>query len=211
MIPLNPMLKQYGRRLGALLLALLLLGACEKEPRITHLGPNSTVLAFGDSLTYGTGASRDQSYPSTLGQLLNCTVINAGIPGEVSSDGRRRLPQLLEKHRPDLLILCHGGNDLIRRLGTAQLAVNLREMVETARAAGADVIMVGVPAPGLSVQPPPLYGEIAEEYGLPYDDAILHELLTDRALKSDAIHPNAAGYRKLAEALAELIARAQRP
>lgn len=206
-----PIPKGYVLRLSGLLLALLLLVACEKTPRIAPLDPTATVLAFGDSLTFGTGAPRDQSYPSVLSQLLNRTVVNAGIPGEISSDGRKRLPRLLAEHRPSLVILCHGGNDLLRRLGTAQLAENLREMITTARSAGADVVLLGVPSPGLSIQPPPLYEELAEEYDLPYDDKVLHDLLTAREFKSDAIHPNAAGYRELAEALAALIARAQVP
>ncbi len=190
------------------LLLVLLTAACDKTPKIAPLPANAVVLAFGDSLTHGNGAPEGEAYPDVLAGLLGRTVINAGVPGEISAAGRQRLPQLLEKYRPNLVILCHGGNDFLRRLDRAQTAANLAAMVEQIRATGADVVLVGVPEFGLFLNPPEFYGEIAKRFTLPYEEEIVSNLLGDRDLKSDTIHPNAAGYRRMAEALHALIKRA---
>jgi lysophospholipase L1-like esterase len=204
-----PLRKSMRLRALALILATLLLAllaaACEKPPRIASLPASAVVLAFGDSLTHGNGAPAGQAYPDVLAGLLGRTVINAGVPGEVSATGLQRLPQLLEQYRPQLVILCHGGNDFLQRLDRSQTAVNLAAMIEQARAAGCDVVLVGVPEPGLLLSPPPFYGELAKRFGLPYEAEIVGDLLGDRDFKSDTIHPNAAGYRRMAESIHRLI------
>jgi acyl-CoA thioesterase-1 len=191
-------------------LLLLALAGCEKSPRLRMLPPDAVVLAFGDSLTYGTGAVREESYPAVLAARLQRPVVNAGIPGEVSAEGLSRLPALLAEHRPALVLLCHGGNDFLRRGDPEEVRGNLRRMIELAQSSGAQVVLVGVPQPGIFLAAAPLYREVAAEFGLPYEGEALAEILADRSLKSDTIHPNAAGYRQLAETLAELIARAQK-
>ncbi len=127
-----------------------------------------------------------------------------GDPGE----GLARLPGLLDEHRPQLLILTHGGNDLLRKGSPDELARNLRAMVDTARARGIAVVLVGVPAPGLLLDVPEVYARLAKEYKLPYDGEVLRAIESDRALKSDPIHPNAEGYRRLAQQLAALLREA---
>lgn len=188
-----------------LLLSGLLIAACDKTPKIRPLPANGVVLAFGDSLTHGNGAPAGEAYPDVLAGLLGRTVINAGAPGEVSATGRQRLPAQLAQYRPDLVILCHGGNDFLQRLDRAQTAANLAAMVEQIRATGADVVLVGVPEFGLILKPPAFYREIAERFGIPLEAEIVSELLGDRDFKSDTIHPNAAGYRRMAEAIHRLI------
>lgn len=194
----------------ALLILALALTACERIEPLRPLDPDAVVLAFGDSLTYGTGAPKGQSYPEVLAELLDRAVINAGVPGEVSAEGRERLPALLEEHRPALVVLLHGGNDLLRRKDQAETAENLRAMVETARATGAEVVLIGVPRPGPFLSAADFYGDLARELRLPYDGDSLPKLLGDAGLKSDAVHLNAAGYRRLAEAIDALIARSSR-
>jgi len=174
-------------------------------PTIKPLSSDSVVLAFGDSLTAGFGADEEEAYPAVLSGLLGCKVVNAGIPGEVTGDGLDRLPALLKKHKPDLVILCHGGNDMLRRIDDASVTRHLRSMIEASQAAGADVVLLGVPRPGIFLKAPPFYGELAKTYGLPYDGKSLPKILSTPSLKSDQLHPNAAGYRRLAESLAALI------
>ena len=189
-------------------LAIALLAACNSaQPPLRPLSSDAVILAFGDSLTYGTGAGQSSSYPTFLGKLTGLNVVGAGVPGEVSAEGLQRLPALLEKHRPQLVIVCHGGNDMIRKLDQQVLGDNLRSMIETARTHDAEVLMVGVPQPRLLLSTAEVYREIAEELGVPLEDEALPTILSNRALKSDTIHPNAAGYQRLAEAIAELLAR----
>ena len=193
-----------GRLLAAWILCLVLAG-CTPPPELEPLAADAVVLAFGDSLTFGTGAGTGESYPEVLSGLIGRTVVNAGVPGEVSTDGLLRLPALLDREQPALLLLCHGGNDQLQRLDPARLADNLRAMIREARDRNIAVVLIAVPAPGLSLRPLPLYAGIAGESGLAADLETVADILGDRALKSDYIHPNAAGYRRLALAVADLL------
>ena len=103
-----------------ILYAYLLMAGCDTK-HASILSDNARILAFGDSLTYGTGAQKGEDYPSVLASLTGLEIINAGIPGEVSSDGLKRLPNLLDEHQPDLLILVHGGNDILKNSPEANL------------------------------------------------------------------------------------------
>ena len=189
------------------LLLSLLLTACGSDIELRPLGPDSVILAFGDSLTYGTGAGDDESYPAILEQLVDRTVINEGIPGEVSAAGMARLSSLLTQHQPSLLILCHGGNDILRRKNRAMTANNLRTMINMARSRNIDVVMLGVPDFGLPrfLSAAGFYEEVADEMRVPYEGDVLPEVIGKEALKADSVHPNAAGYRLIAEHVAELL------
>ena len=185
----------------------LLLGACtENTPRLPPLNNNSVILAFGDSLTRGNGASEEQSYPAVLSRLTGRTVVNAGISGEVSAQGLQRLPALLDRLRPDLLLLCHGGNDMLRRFSTDITRNNIEAMISLAAERGIPVLLIGVPKPGLMfLKPATFYAEIAEHYDLVYEGDMIAEVASDNSLKSDQIHPNADGYGQIAAALHRLL------
>ena len=185
------------------------LAACSPPiPRLPKLAPDAVVLAFGDSLTAGTGAEEATAYPAVLAQLVGRRVVNAGVPGEVSAEGRERLPALLAEHRPQLVILCHGGNDLLRGREPGSIDANLRDMIRVAQAQGASILLVGVPAPNLARAVPEFYRSLARDLKLPYEGEILSTIEGDRSLKSDPIHPNAAGYRLFAERIAMLLKKA---
>lgn len=186
-------------------LVVLLLAACSKAPQLPLLAADATILAFGDSLTFGTGAGESESYPAVLTSLTGRKVVNAGVPGEASAAGVLRLPELLEQVHPALLILCHGGNDLLARQNHQLIADNVRAMMRIAAERGIPVLLVAVPAPDLSLKPPPLYEELAKELHAPIEANILPKILSKGKLKSDHIHPNAAGYRMFAEALVRLL------
>jgi acyl-CoA thioesterase-1 len=174
-------------------------------PRLSPLDESSVVVAFGDSLTSGVGAKGLQGYPPVLGEMLGCEVINAGVPGEVTAEGVRRLPGVLEDMGPDLVILCHGGNDMLGRKDDAETKSNLGSMIIACQAAGADVLLVAVPRPSLLLKPPRFYRELAKQYGIPLEEEVLHDVLSRPALKGDHVHPNDAGYALMAEAIAALI------
>jgi len=167
-------------------------------------------VAFGDSLTSGTGAGKAESYPSVLSEMIGCRVVNAGVPGEVTSSGRGRLRTVLEKEKADLVIICHGGNDMIRKQDEAATVRNLDAMISTVRGGGADVVLIGVPKPEQILEVAPFYRELADKYGIPLDSHILPEIFSDPSLQSDRMHPNSAGYRKMAQSIADLVRESQR-
>lgn len=199
---------KFRDALFTILFAATLLGGCGKVPQIAPLATADVVLAFGDSLTYGTGASPPESYPAQLQALIGRTVVNAGVPGEISGDGLQRLPGVLEEVQPKLLILCHGGNDFLRKLGEATAAANVRAMIKLAQAKGVGVVLIATPKPGLSISPPDFYAEIAKEFAIPFNDDALKSILRDNELKSDLVHPNAKGYAQVAQAVAKLLKKA---
>ena len=185
-----------------ILTALLFLSACsDKQPGLPVLSANAVILAYGDSITAGNGAPPTQNYSSLLAEKLQRTVINAGVPGEISANGLKRLPALLDKHQPTLLILCHGGNDMIHKLGANELANNLRAMIDEAISRNINVVLIGVPKPGLFLESLDIYDQIAAEYNLPLEREIVPKVLADNALKSDLIHPNARGYSMIADSI----------
>jgi len=186
----------------------LLLTACARTPKLPPLASDAVILAFGDSLTAGTGAEPAQSYPAILQMLIHRNVVNAGIPGELSGEGAARLAAVLDQVRPQLLILCHGGNDLLRRTGEAAAEVNLRAMVRLAQERGIAVMIIAVPKPGLRLAPPDYYANIAKDAKAPIESDVLSGILSNNTLKSDIAHPNAAGYRQLAEAVAVVLKKA---
>lgn len=198
------MLKQhiYGLFISV---TLFYAAGCSDNPQLKALDENTTVLAFGDSLTYGTGTSRDKAYPAVLESLIKRKVINAGVPGEISAQGLTRLPKLIEKYQPDLIIICHGGNDILRKLDINQTRSNIQQMIDLAKQNQSQVLLVGVPKFGLFLDSSPIYQLLADANQAPIANDILADILGKNALKSDHIHPNTKGYQELAEHIALLL------
>jgi len=191
---------------GAALALAVIVAACSGgQPRLARLAPDAVVLAFGDSLTAGVGANPGESYPARLETLIGRKVMSSGVPGETSAAGLARLPAALDEAKPQLVILCEGGNDFLQKLDEAQAASNVRAMVRLAQSRGAQVVLVAVPKPGLLPSPADFYAAIAKELAVPNEENALKKILTDNNLKSDLVHPNAAGYARLAEAVAALL------
>ena len=186
----------------------LLLAACDRAATLPRLEPHDVIVAFGDSLTHGTGASAGEAYPAVLAALTGRSVINAGVPGDTTSSGLERLPAVLDEHKPRLVLLCLGGNDMLKKQHEAATENNLRLLVKTIRASGAEVLLIGVPEPRLFGGTPDFYERLAEELGVPLEQDVFSRVLKDNRLKSDPIHANAAGYRLVAERLAERLREA---
>ncbi len=195
----------YLLRLILLVLALAVTGCGDSTPKLAKLGASEVIMAFGDSLTYGTGAKEDESYPAVLAQLVGQRVVRSGVPGEVTAQGLSRLPGAIAEHRPDLIIVCLGGNDMLRKVGETEIKANLQAIIKAIKGRGIAVVLIGVPRPALLASPPEFYSELAEEFGIPYESSVVRDVLHSPDMKSDAIHPNARGYRRMAEAIAELL------
>jgi len=184
------------------------IASCGDGAKLKALDTNATILAFGDSLTYGTGTSRNNAYPAVLEKLIQRRVINAGIPGEISKSGLARLPGLIEKHHPDLIIICHGGNDILRKLDLSKTRSNIQQMISLAKNNNSEVMLIGVPEFGLFLNTIPIYQELAEDNQVPIAENILGDIIGNNSLKSDHIHPNTQGYLILAENISTLLLQA---
>ena len=198
------MLKQFFLILIAGVI-LTVTSSCSDKTQLQALDENTTILAFGDSLTYGTGTSNDKAYPAVLERLINRKVVNAGIPGEISSKGLSRLPNLIKQLQPGLIIICHGGNDILRKLDLNKTSNNIQQMIDLARQNNSQVVLIGVPEFGLFLESSPIYQALAKNNQLPIADDILGDILAKTSLKSDHIHPNAMGYQMLAKHIALLL------
>lgn len=183
------------------------LAACRKAPRFPPIPAGKTVLAFGDSVTFGAGAQAGEDWPTLLAAKTSWKVINAGVSGDTAEAGQHRLPALLEEHRPALTIVEIGGNDFLRRRPPASVKEALRRIVQHVRASGSQVVLIGVPEPSLvavmagRVSDSPIYRELADEEKIPLIPDVLADILSSPGLVADRIHPNAAGYRQMADAI----------
>ena len=177
----------------------LTLAACrDLPPNLDSRG--TTIVCFGDSITAGVGADGAPTYPDLLAQRLDADVVNAGYPGATAADLLARLPEALA-HDPWLVIVEAGGNDMLRRVPVGETEAAVRGLVQGVLAAGAVPMLVEIRAPfgGLG----DLFVRLGDEYDVPVVEDVLPEILLDRRLKSDEIHPNAAGYERLAAAVAD--------
>lgn len=184
------------------------LAACGRRAKMTAVPAGAVVLALGDSITWGTGATPQTSYPEVLAGLTGWQVVNAGVPGDTSAGALARLPGLLQEHSPQLVIVSIGGNDFLRRLPSAETRANVRSICRQAAASGAQVLLVGIPelsmlaAVARSLSDHPMYEELAAELKVPLHEGGWASVLSDPALRSDAIHANAQGYEAFARGLA---------
>lgn len=192
----------------AALPAVAFLPACGKRaPKAQALPAGSTVLALGDSLTAGVGATPDTAYPAVLQMLTGWQVVNGGISGDTTAQALARLPALLQEHQPRLVIVSIGGNDFLRQMSAGAAKATISEISRTAQAAGAQVLLVAVPQVSLlaagtgSLRDHPLYAELAGEQKLPLHAEGWARVLSQPDLRADTVHANAQGYRVFAEGL----------
>ena len=179
--------------------------SCGSEPTQTALPAGSTVVALGDSLTYGYGANNETAYPTVLAELSKWNVVNAGVNGDTSADVLTRVNEITEQN-PDLVLLGVGGNDVLQRIAPDTTRANIIATIDTLQSNNIDVVLIAEPHLSTSAlfgkaSDNPLYEDIAEAEGIPLYSDGWSTVLSDEALKSDNIHANAAGYRQFAEGL----------
>lgn len=171
--------------------------------RFHNLPPAATGpwVAFGDSLTLGSGAGEGGSYPAQLARRLGISIQNLGEAGETSADGLRRLADV-EALNPQVVLLCFGGNDVLQNLPRSQMFANLGAMIDRLHARGSFVVLIGVRGPSLVGDANAKgFKELAEQKEVKHVANILEGILGQPSLMSDYVHPNDAGYAKIAERL----------
>ena len=189
--------------LPALLLICFLFTACSSNESIVLSGDN--IICFGDSLTYGTGAPENKSYPAQLSEIIGQPVINAGIPGNTTADGLRRLEADVLSQSPRIVLITLGGNDMKNQVDKKAAFKNLRQIVEAIQAEGALVVVGGVKLLFWDRGYGEEYERLADETGVLLIPNVLEGLAGHHDLMSDTIHPNAAGYEIMAERFYEVI------
>jgi len=163
------------------------------------------IICFGNSITAGSGFSKEEVYPYLLSELLNCPVINAGQGGDTSSDGLRRLEKDVLTYKPRLVIIEFGGNDFLRKLPLSQTVNNIRIMVERIQEKGAMVAIADVSSGMIMSGYRNSYKKLARQTQAIFIPNLLKGIITDPTLKSDSIHPNAEGHRIIAERIYQAI------
>ena len=166
---------------------------------VTHA---NTILILGDSLSAGYRMNAEQAWPQQLAQRwqdekLTVTLINASVSGDTTEGGLQRLPALLTKHKPTLVLLELGGNDGLRGLPAPRIKKNLQQMITLAQASGAKVILT-------EIQLPPNYGprylkqfsaifsDLAKRHKLPLLPFFVAPLIDKPGMMmDDGIHPTA--------------------
>jgi lysophospholipase L1-like esterase len=179
-----------------LFLSFLLISCSGPEP-VELTGDN--IICFGDSLTYGTGASRDRSYPAQLADMIGQPVINAGIPGDTTSGALERLAEDVLDQSPRIVLITLGGNDLKNGVDKDSAFSNLKAIIEAIQAEGALVILGGVKFILLDKGYGEMYKSLAKETGIILVPNVLNGLIGKEKYMSDPIHPNGEGYGIMAE------------
>lgn len=201
----------WKRGLGLLALVVLLSACGSGVPELPPLKEDAVVLAFGDAITAGNNVRAGENYPARLAQKLKRKVINAGLAGETTTEAVKRLPQLLQQHKPDLVIIAHGTQETTGGGDVQVQAVdNLRLMVSQAQRAGSSVALLGMPNlkhPQLA--PPKLYSYIADAFEIPYHGAVVSKVLGSSNLHTEDKLPNPDGYQEIAYGVAHLLHKAK--
>lgn len=203
--PSAPRSKQLaiGGLAAAIVIALVWAFWPSKYESVANLDSRgSSIIAFGDSLTAGVGATAETTYPAKLSAAIGETVVNAGVSGDTSGAALARLERDVLPSDPRIVIVGLGGNDYLQNVPIAKTEENLRAIVGRIQGAGAMVVLLGFRFPSLNVNYGAMYERVAEEERCLLVPDALDGILSDPALRSDAIHPNGKGYAILAERVA---------
>ena len=178
---------------------------CRHNPQQPTLPPQSKVVALGDSLTYGYGASPETAYPAVLAELTQWQIINAGVNGNTSADVLARTDEVIRQN-PDLVLIGVGGNDVLQRVQPTTTVANITATIDKLQSANIPVILIAQPHFSASAlfgraSDNPIYDDIAESKDIPLYADGWSQVLSDEVLKSDQIHANSAGYRQFATQL----------
>ena len=173
----------------------------QEKPKVDNF---HRIVAFGDSLTAGLGVAPEDAYPGQLARLLReqglaFEVINAGVSGDTSAGGLRRVEWIL-KSNPELVIIELGANDGLRGQPLQKTYENLTAIIERFKAKGVMVVLAGMRLPlnygdDYTQEFSDLYVRLAQKHDVPFIPFFLEGVATHRHLnQGDGLHPNAEGY-----------------
>lgn len=180
-------------------LSIFMLNACAKREIKNINSKGKNIICFGDSITFGYGANPGEDFPTELAKLVNVPVINAGIDGDTSVEALKRFRADVLDREPLLVIIEFCGNDFLRKIPPEVTLNNIREMVEQAQAKGAMVAIADISA-GMFLRDYRIaFSRLAQEKQVIFIPGILGGIITNPSMKSDFLHPNASGYKMIAQ------------
>ncbi|MET0541603.1 MAG: GDSL-type esterase/lipase family protein [Variovorax sp.] len=195
--------------LAGLTPAFSLVACGKRKPSVAALKTDARVLALGDSLTAGYGATPEQAWPSILAQLTGWKIDNQGVNGDTSAGALQRLRALLAANSYDAVLVGIGGNDMLRGVSQQATRENVTAIVRAALAHTKYVAVIATPAPDAlratvgSLSDAGFYKEVASAEKAVLIPDVYSSVLSDAALRSDRIHANAQGYAVVAQQFAE--------
>jgi len=194
--------------LGFLVVALsIALSGCIKQEIKNLDARGSSIICFGDSITFGYGANPGEDYPTGLGKMVKPQVINAGVDGDTSFAALERLEQDVLSKNPRLVIVEFCGNDFLKKIPKETTVNNLSEIIDRIQAQGIMVALMDISAGLFFKEYRAAFKKLADKKQAIFIPVVLNKIITNPAMKSDFFHPNARGYKIIASRVYNAIAR----
>jgi len=177
----------------------LVLSSCAKREIKNINAKGTNIICFGDSLTFGYGANAGEDYPSVLAKLINAPVINAGVDADTTPEAMMRFKTDVLDKEPLLVIIEFAGNDFLKQIPKEVTLNNIKLMTEQIQSRGAMVAIVDISAGMFFSEYRKAFSELAREKRAIFIPHILSGIITNPSMKSDFLHPNADGYKMIAQ------------
>ncbi len=189
-----------------IILSILFVG-CFK-PEIKNLDARgANIICFGDSITFGYGANPGEDYPVALRKMVRFPVINAGVDGDTTFSALERLENDVLLKNPRLVIVEFCGNDFLKKIPKEDTVRNLKVIIERIQNKGAMVALVDISAGMFFSEYRAAFKKLAAEKKAIFVSGVLNRIITNPAMKSDFLHPNARGYKIVASRVHSAITR----
>ena len=170
------------------------------------LSSGTDIIAFGDSLVWGEGADEGKNFVSLLSQRTGQPIVNLGNPGDTTAEALARVSQL-DKYNPKVVILLIGGNDYLKRVPSDETFANLGKLIENIQSRDAIVLLLGIRG-GVVIDHFALrFEKLRDTYHTAYVSDVLGGIFGNHEFMSDEVHPNNAGYAKIADRIYPVLAQ----
>jgi len=174
-----------------------------REDNVKKSSKEGTVIFFGDSLTVGVGTNEGEDFPSLVAKELNLkNYINSGISGDTTQDALNRIERDVLSKNPSVVVVFLGGNDFLRKIPAETSIKNLDEIVKRITTTNSAVVLIHLKANPLKEEYKKPVEEIAKKYETALVLNVLHGIFGHASLMADQIHPNAKGYKIMADRIA---------
>lgn len=182
----------------AFIASVALTGCAKRE--IKNIDSNGkNIICFGNSITFGYGANPGEDYPAALSKMITIPVINAGIDGDTTIEALKRIDSDVLEREPLLVIIEFGGNDFLRKIPMDETLRNIEEIIKKIYSKGAMVAVADVSAGMIMSSYRKEFKRLSKKYNTIFIPKLFSDILTNPTLKSDSIHPNAEGYKLIAQ------------